>query len=748
MSDFDPHDDALEARAAPRSEKRLPPVASSPPVKESAPVIVPRATLPKSKRRPSGLFYWMGHVVAGLIGLGIAYAILTQLPFWKNRTVATVPSRVEIRGRSQRAADNRAFGVDSKQAGRERSRQRSPRMGTATDLTEQARQSKTTPKWEQPTIVPQPADPREVVARFPDAIAIPAVGSVSPLDLASLDGLNDVRLELQVVNSPLGQFTSRTVPTSSDMATTVWAIVDSADRTVATISQDRNHVTFGWNPSATETDAEQLTMCAFCFQCEAEHRLVLLREPVVVEPLQIGPRHFVPIPLELPDSVWDQLRYAIALPTALPSEFVPEPDVGENAFGYPTTFRAGDQDDLRVEITIQPVMSNASPVIRLTGEYYLGRTRERPLDRERFKKHLDDVSSTFEEKMQDRNSLVQQIAQLTNQMNLVRRATPTNAAQAAAKVGTLTGLESAIRTNNGRLASLDRTIERFKADLEALTRVNRWIDQLSFEEVLHFRIYLPLEYQDERLELLLATSSPIGTSTASKRFSSPSSSDSVFDEERAIGEKSELQDRSVDQTNVGPIGPRITPPPNEEMAAVSRPESLLVRATWAMGNAEVDLARDCLNEASELSTTEAFTRRVERLGSLVDCVEEFWGAVREGMHQISNRELQVKGETIFVTQVENGIITYKRAGRLGRVRVDSLPPELALAIADRFFDADAPSTEVIRGAFFAITPQFGEQGKQKALQLWAQVADDRAGSDEARIARELMAWLSGTDEPR
>ena len=55
------------------------------------------------------------------------------------------------------------------------------------------------------------------------------------------------------------------------------------------------------------------------------------------------------------------------------------------------------------------------------------------------------------------------------------------------------------------------------------------------------------------------------------------------------------------------------------------------------------------------------------------------------------------------------------AGRNKTYPIDSLPVELATELADRWFEANAASTKIFRGAMMAVTPGFD---KSEARQLW------------------------------
>jgi hypothetical protein len=112
----------------------------------------------------------------------------------------------------------------------------------------------------------------------------------------------------------------------------------------------------------------------------------------------------------------------------------------------------------------------------------------------------------------------------------------------------------------------------------------------------------------------------------------------------------------------------------------------------------------------------------------------FWDAVEDGIELIENSELVMNDELMYVVDVSDSHIIVRRAGVNWQAPRDDLPAGLALAIADRWFDAEKPSTRIFRGAFYAMS---WDDGARRARQEWS--AARRQGLVEE--VQELIALL-------
>jgi hypothetical protein len=115
---------------------------------------------------------------------------------------------------------------------------------------------------------------------------------------------------------------------------------------------------------------------------------------------------------------------------------------------------------------------------------------------------------------------------------------------------------------------------------------------------------------------------------------------------------------------------------------------------------------------------------VARLDTLAGYVRQFWDAVEDGLTRIENSELEVGDGRVYVVEVGPRQLVVRVLGENRHIDRAELPDDLALAIADRWFDHRSPTTKVFKGAFMAVSPNYSNDGVRR---LWSQAA--REGVD-------------------
>ena len=173
----------------------------------------------------------------------------------------------------------------------------------------------------------------------------------------------------------------------------------------------------------------------------------------------------------------------------------------------------------------------------------------------------------------------------------------------------------------------------------------------------------------------------------------------------------------------------IVPPSIEELRQFGRH---LQNARKSLSRRQFDESKEHLTAARKLGTTPELEAMVERLDTLHQYVHGYWMAVEDGMVDIENTELVVGGNRMFVVELTPDRIVLRVEGRNRRFDRNELPTKLAMALADRWFDQNASSTKVFKGAFMAVTPGYSEQ---QVRQLWQQA--EREGTDLGDLTQVL-----------
>lgn len=199
---------------------------------------------------------------------------------------------------------------------------------------------------------------------------------------------------------------------------------------------------------------------------------------------------------------------------------------------------------------------------------------------------------------------------------------------------------------------------------------------------------------------------PASTSMSQTSVSQMSVSSSSMDGDEAA----RTAMRVAEASNVAGLEPRTL-----DAAAVAELETALVPIWAALQERRLEDARRMLARAQSIAAGSDVAARVARYEVLVDYVGQFWEAVDEGMEELAGNELQLERGPVFVVELNDTHLVVRVRGVNRRFPRDQLPPQLVLAIADRWLDAQASSSPVFRGAFLAVTPRFT---RSQVLDAW------------------------------
>ena len=174
------------------------------------------------------------------------------------------------------------------------------------------------------------------------------------------------------------------------------------------------------------------------------------------------------------------------------------------------------------------------------------------------------------------------------------------------------------------------------------------------------------------------------------------------------------------------------PPTRAELVKLS---VALKSSRAALTERDLEAADRELEEAEQLARLPEHVALVKRLRLLHDYVKEFWNAVAEGMKRLDTEgELKINNTIASVVEATEDRIVVRVNGQNLRYNRMQLPPGLALAIADNWFDASRPVNRVFRGAFLAVEPNYEVD---EARAVWEKAA--KAGVDQVQ---DLMPVLN------
>lgn len=158
-------------------------------------------------------------------------------------------------------------------------------------------------------------------------------------------------------------------------------------------------------------------------------------------------------------------------------------------------------------------------------------------------------------------------------------------------------------------------------------------------------------------------------------------------------------------------------------AAYQELDKMLEQVRAALADRKVDEAKKSVDAAEEDAVGEALKKKLEAARLLLQGVENFWEAVREGSTDLRAGDTIEMGTTV-VAIVENSPdkLIIRTAGRNQTYAWNALPSGLARQFAKSWFDSAAPSSKFAVGAFLLVDP-IGD--KDEARTLWQQAA--RAG---------------------
>lgn len=170
------------------------------------------------------------------------------------------------------------------------------------------------------------------------------------------------------------------------------------------------------------------------------------------------------------------------------------------------------------------------------------------------------------------------------------------------------------------------------------------------------------------------------------------------------------------------------PPRKPTPAQIAAFRNAMLAAYDATALHRFDDARKHLDEAKSLALTEPHQKMVARLAEVSDYVRQFREALQMAIAGLAGGDVFQVGEfTVAVVERGPDYISIRVAGQNRRYKLNVLPGNTGLALADFVLDANAPSTKVIKGSYLLVHPRIDEKQMANARALWEEAK--QAGAD-------------------
>lgn len=161
--------------------------------------------------------------------------------------------------------------------------------------------------------------------------------------------------------------------------------------------------------------------------------------------------------------------------------------------------------------------------------------------------------------------------------------------------------------------------------------------------------------------------------------------------------------------------------------------TMLGAARTALKKRDYAKAKEIVLQTQVMADTPALITSTYEHGRVVEYIDVFWNAVREGSKALTEgEELTFAGKAAKVVKHDDLSIVIKQDNKDIVLQIDKLLPGLAVMLAERGLPADDPATKIAVACFLA-SDQVGDRAK--AMLLLSEVA--AAGTDVANLKAAL-----------
>ncbi len=129
-------------------------------------------------------------------------------------------------------------------------------------------------------------------------------------------------------------------------------------------------------------------------------------------------------------------------------------------------------------------------------------------------------------------------------------------------------------------------------------------------------------------------------------------------------------------------------------------KKLLGAARQAMAKVDLASARESLDEAIVLASSEVMANEAEDLSKVFTWLEKFWSAAENSLRGLkAAEELKIQGQVLVVVEVRDDTLVVRGAGRNSTFKLNKLPKNLAIQLAERTLGKDNPPSRLAIAAY-------------------------------------------------
>lgn len=193
-----------------------------------------------------------------------------------------------------------------------------------------------------------------------------------------------------------------------------------------------------------------------------------------------------------------------------------------------------------------------------------------------------------------------------------------------------------------------------------------------------------------------------------------------------------------------PATPNNPPPTNSPDVAASV-TATLEEARTALGARQFDVAKAKVAAARELNPVGELATAVMETEMLSQYVDTFWQTVRQSVSTLKPADaVELGNVTVNIIETDDRGLRLRKNGQNERHDYDTMPPELAYALAERMLPDSRQERNLILGAFLIVDPKANHQHAAELLSAAAGTNAQHAGALRNQLTL-AMAAAPGTN---